>query len=221
MQFDVGPLAWVGQSLDYAQVLWNDYVVTLNSERQQEAIFRPLLDRTTGALESALQAETWRGLFAWLGSFVGLEPESWLVQYWYLWLGLVVVPLTILGGWLAWRFGGSLVRILFTGHWTDPNAKDPAQSRVAFYARLEQLLAAQDLVRAPGQTPREFALALAADLAEVPFLRDAVPLVRQVTEAYYRVRFGGERLSWDEQAEIERDLVVLQRVLGAQLAPNV
>lgn len=216
---DHGPFAWLGQSLDYAQVIWNDYVVTLNSERQNEAIFRPLLDRTAGAVEKAFQAQTWRDIFAAVAGWLGLARDSWLVQYWYLWLGLVIVPLTVLAAWLAWLFSAPLVRLLFTGHWTDPSVKGPARSRVAFYARLEELLASAELVREPGQTPREFALALAANLAEVPFLRDVVPLVREVTEAYYRVRFGGEQLSWDQRAEIERDLLVLQRVLGAQLAP--
>jgi hypothetical protein len=67
-------------------------------------------------------------------------------------------------------------------------------SAVEFYDRLTTLLAERGLKREVNQTPLEFAVGLGLD--------EAV----SVTQAYNRVRFGGEELSLAEQRQLEAAL---------------
>jgi len=69
--------------------------------------------------------------------------------------------------------------------------RQKSQNAVAFYERLERLLARRGFTRAPHQTPLEFAYATN--------VREAV----SITENYNRVRFGEKDLSEREQNEIE------------------
>ena len=67
-------------------------------------------------------------------------------------------------------------------------------SRVEFYERLIALLERRGIKREPYQTPLEFAGSV------------GIPDAVRITEAYNRVRFGVEKLSAKELAEIERNL---------------
>jgi transglutaminase-like putative cysteine protease len=71
---------------------------------------------------------------------------------------------------------------------------EPETSRVDFYERLLMLLEKRGIRREAYQTPLEF-----ADSVGIP---DAI----RITQAYNRVRFGVEKLSATELAEIERGL---------------
>jgi transglutaminase-like putative cysteine protease len=66
-----------------------------------------------------------------------------------------------------------------------------AASVVAFYERMTKLLARRGLQRAPHETPFEFALAT------------GLPLTAKITDAYHRVRYGGQAMSSAEATEIE------------------
>jgi hypothetical protein len=67
-------------------------------------------------------------------------------------------------------------------------------SAIEFYERLTNLLAARGLKRETNQTPLEFAVGVG--------LNEAV----SITQAYNRVRFGGEDLSAEEQHQLEHAL---------------
>ncbi len=73
--------------------------------------------------------------------------------------------------------------------------RDSERSAVEFYARLMRLLEERGLKRAPDQTPLEFA-------GEISLREAAI-----ITEAYNRVRFGKQKLSSREVAEIETMLL--------------
>ena len=64
-------------------------------------------------------------------------------------------------------------------------------SRVEFYQRLLELLKKRGLMRESSQTPMEFAFAVGINEAQA------------ITNAYYRVRFGEEKLSGSERTQIE------------------
>jgi transglutaminase-like putative cysteine protease len=68
---------------------------------------------------------------------------------------------------------------------------DDETSRVEFYQRLLELLKKQGLMRESSQTPLEFASAVGINEA------------RTITNAYYRVRFGEEKLTGPERTQIE------------------
>jgi len=68
---------------------------------------------------------------------------------------------------------------------------DHETSRVEFYKRLLELLKKQGLMREASQTPLEFASAAGINEAQA------------ITTAYYRVRFGEEKLTASERTQIE------------------
>ncbi len=69
--------------------------------------------------------------------------------------------------------------------------EDERGSTVEFYERMIKTLAARGLQRSAGETPLEF-----ASMTGMP---DAL----NITHAYNRVRFGDEKLSASERAQIE------------------
>ena len=73
-----------------------------------------------------------------------------------------------------------------------------ARSGVEFYRRFEHVLARHGLLRAAGQTPREFARAAGDQLVRRSGQAELAPLAVELVEAFYRVRFGG--LALDPQA---------------------
>ncbi|HYE13697.1 MAG TPA: DUF3488 and transglutaminase-like domain-containing protein [Pyrinomonadaceae bacterium] len=82
-------------------------------------------------------------------------------------------------------------------------SEKPAARVVEFYARMSAALEARGLRRRDDQTPREFAEAVGS------------PEVLKITEAYHRVRFGSEKLTGAEAAEVER---CLRRVESSAVA---
>jgi hypothetical protein len=70
---------------------------------------------------------------------------------------------------------------------------------IEFYERMQKVLASKGFVRAPHQTPLEFAFAL------------NMPEAVKITEKYNRVRFGEKNLSNDEAKEIENWLDRLEK----------
>jgi transglutaminase-like putative cysteine protease len=65
---------------------WNNYVLGMDYERQQNAIFQPIADATTAFVTGVSEPDTWVGVFAHLKSMV--SPAYW---------GLTN------GGWFSWR----------------------------------------------------------------------------------------------------------------------
>jgi protein-glutamine gamma-glutamyltransferase len=92
---------------------------------------------------------------------------------------------------------------------------DADASRLApFYARFVRLLARQGRSPKMGQTPREFA----AEISEALRTRSkseadaGAPLL--LTDAYYRVRFGGQEITPDEQRSLDAAVDRLQTALA-------
>jgi transglutaminase-like putative cysteine protease len=69
--------------------------------------------------------------------------------------------------------------------------RKPSASIVEFYERMTKALARQGLKRADHETPQEFALAT------------GMPLPVKITDAYHRVRYGGQELPRHEADAIE------------------
>lgn len=96
--------------------------------------------------------------------------------------GVLATLLWLIGKRISWR---RIWRLLNFGPTTD------AARIIEFYERMLRAFAKKGLLRAPAQTPLEFALATGASEA------------LQITEAYNRVRFGSQTLSGDETQNIE------------------
>jgi hypothetical protein len=83
------------------------------------------------------------------------------------------------------------------------------QTEVEFYRQLECLLARLGLVRAVGQTQREFAVAAGRRLAETTGQTQLAALPPRVAEAFYQVRFGRLPLDNPRRQAVEQALAEL------------
>jgi len=194
---------------------WNNYVLGMDYERQQNAIFGPIVDTTTAFIHGVSDPDTWVGVFAHLRSMI--SPAYWGLANggWFSWRGAVAAIVIMLMSLAAYRLG--YLGLARWRHWGQP-AGDAATSRdidVEFYRRFEALLRQHHLVRNACQTPREFALAVGGQLAESPRTAPAASLPRQIAEMFYRVRFGRRPLDPPEAETVERALTELAGALAA------
>jgi hypothetical protein len=208
--------------MDYGDYLWMNYVVGLDSRRQQEAIYGPL-SLSGRAIRRVFTARFWtRTVPQWFGSL--LERDTWrnLVSQRPSWSLIVLAVGLLFSLFLAWRKRKSLAG-WFRRLWQWRPKLRRAQGRrglarprpvVPFYEQLEKLLAAHGIRRPESQTQHEFAMAAQGQLSETPRLAAAATLPRKVVDAFYQVRFGRRTLDKDELEQVQRSL----RELAAALA---
>jgi hypothetical protein len=202
----------VAQAFDYVELLWRDYVLSLNKNRQDEFVYDPLTARAA-ILPSWIEPRSFqrwiRLISRRLGIDLGPSPrdrggrrafEAWLAIL--VISGLILLLTGIYGLGLAWRA---------FGRWRARRAAlSPAAAQAPpFYRQLERALARLPLVRSGGQTPRELADAAGARLLALDGAALAARVPDMLVTAYYRVRFGGYRLDKNEMAAIEQALAAL------------
>ncbi|MCD4727914.1 MAG: DUF4129 domain-containing protein, partial [Pirellulales bacterium] len=124
-------------------------------------------------------------------------------------LGLTMAAVLAGGGWILWR----LVQRLHTA-WTGNNAARAHRRRVKIesYRRFETLMARRGIVRAPGQTQREFAATAGVELAAIAGEKRLEPLPAVVVEAFYRIRFGRRPLDNSQTQAVEHALAQLTTI---------
>jgi protein-glutamine gamma-glutamyltransferase len=205
----------IDEFLDYAQLLWSDYVLGLTAQRQQESIFAPVSEKTDPAAlsqswtEIALQLQR---LAASVGRFVA-GPQMRVVLILLLLFSLI---------WFAAYFRRldvppgmrqvSRWRTLLIGQKPGQGSVIPGGQPVLFYRRFERLLARLGLARPLGQTQREFAAAAQLHLQDLPGAAETEKkLPALVVDAFYRVKFGNQELSAGEQQEIDSGLTLLEQ----------
>jgi hypothetical protein len=208
-----GPLDRVGEVFDYVELLWRDYVLSLNSAKQKDSIYEPVSNRTLASLPTWLESGSVRRMARRLAARLGMDLDvnisresSTAVIDWrigVLVVGLVIVPIVLVQGLVL------LLRLV--RRWRPSAASNMARRRQrppGFYLRLQSLLGRLHLRRTAGQTARELAGAAMRKL-QMPPTRAASKLPGEIVEAYYRVRFGGAALDSQEQAAIEHALAEL------------
>lgn len=196
---------------DHVDLLWRNYIIGFDRERQDRLIYSPLEDAVDRARWGVAQTG------AILASALRAVVDA---------IGWVGVAMCIVGGWLAakviarrWPGRLRLAWLGKLGGWFAlPRRRRTAAgqrvSRVAFYERFERLAARAGYRRLPQQTPLEFAQAIGGQLFDMPESRIAARAPRQVVEAFYRVRYGGHVLAEEESAAVELALVELERAFA-------
>lgn len=170
------------------EMLWIQYVVGYDSQ-EQRSLAKSVTTRFNDVRE-------------WLSKrFDGLKET---VTNWITWvkggnkdgsisyLRLAVLALILFA--IIFAFVLLVKRIRRAGFWRvfkRGEVEGQPAAVVGFYERMTKALAARGLVRAPGETPLEFATTL------------GVPEALNITRAYNRVRYGDESLSTMEAAQIE------------------
>lgn len=183
-----GLKGWFSKYAEALEMFWIQYVVGYDSQEQRSLAksfgnrFYDLRSWVMDSFESL--KETLKGWFSWLR----IENEDGSISYGRLALVILLSVLGIVGLILLVK------RIRRLGFWhlfRRRRVEDGRGSVVDFYERMTKMLAARGLKRAAGETPLEFALAT------------RMPEALKVTKAYNRVRFGEQKLSATEAAQIE------------------
>jgi protein-glutamine gamma-glutamyltransferase len=210
--------------LDYAQVLWSDYVLGLTAKRQQESIYAPVSEKA----DPEAWSQSWDDLVERLQRFVESIPR--LVAGPRM---RIVVMILLLAGliWCAALFrrrvlpGGlspvSRWRALLSGQEPAADPETPLGQTVVFYRRFERLMARLELVRPPSQTPLEFAAAVQVHLEALPGAAPAGSrLPRLVVDAFYRVKYGNRELDAAEESAIDQGLTQLEQQVLRRETPE-
>ena len=184
---------------------WSVYVVGLNIERQQRAFFGPATARFI---------EVWM----WVGQF----PRKFAPE----WFSLLISHPEL---WFTWRGGLTAVGlaaccsilILFV-HWFSVMANavrrklktgQGSQIHVEFYERFLRVLAAEGLLKSDADTPRDFALRATTALQLRMAAAGLEGLPTDLTDHFYRIRFGGERIEPADSTRLGQQIDLLERTL--------
>ncbi|MCH2129150.1 MAG: DUF3488 and transglutaminase-like domain-containing protein [Pirellulaceae bacterium] len=197
-------VARMSQWVDYTQLLWSEYVVGLNSERQYKSIYRPLLERITNFLRVVFGRETWGTL---LQQIMELKWFNWRA-------GLVTATVLLLVAGVHRLLREPLQQVWQKFRQSRTPAPIRGKPSVEFYDRLESLLAQHGWQRLPGQTQYEFAQEVGGQLADQPHRQKVASMPRRVVEAFYRIRFGGDKLNYQELQTVEQAMTALQSTLS-------
>ncbi len=184
--------------------LWNDYVVRVNLERQNQEIYGPLKEfglKVWEILQSigALGPLIWQRFWEFLRS-----PQEWFT----LTGGFFVLALAMFSAVIARGLRWAYVW-LRKGGWREWTSRRWQQRTVvAFYEQFLQLAEKAGLRRSTAQTPAEFAEEVQTRWE--PLLQPAglTTVPQAICAAFYRIRYGGELLP-------EHDLVALQQQVAA------
>jgi hypothetical protein len=211
---EAGYLPSVRQVLDYVEHLWSGYVLSMNSQRQQEGIFNPVKEGTRGIVAVLFDREQWTKTLKNIGKILsGQKPDD--TGEWFSWRAAVLSFVTLTLLLFLYRGVAWLVRRLWgLASPPEPNAQNLKDAEVEFYHRLEEILAQRRFVRLPSQTQREFALAVGDELATDPGTLHVAGVPRRVAEVFYRVRFGQERLEPPHLESLDHSLSELSAALA-------
>ncbi len=198
--------------------VWVRYVVEMDGARQQEAIYDPLKTLALQLKRGLIDADGWRGLWARIGGLPNRLRALLADAGWFSWIGVTLLLSTLGLGYFAYRMTRWMVHFVT---WLLPRDRSRTghRSRIAFYRRLETLLARRGLRRRPGQTHREFAVAAGHYLANGQG-EQAESAALLITDAFYQVRFGCGSLDSIHSERVEQALRDLEQAaaIGARAA---
>ncbi len=213
--------AQLNDSMEYVQLLWSEYVLGLNQKRQRRVIYEPLMETFRETAQYLLSRERWwRRWYALRARIRGNLSEVLRGNWFHRGALLDAVVLACLLSVLY--FTARLFWRLWRAWWRRIKQRKQAVRRthVEFYQRLENVLRRRGFRRDGGQTPREFAVAVGDQLAIANDTKSVAATPRDVVDAFYRVRFGNQRLDNHEVEQLERSLSELQQALADQDRPN-
>ena len=223
-QFERSFVNVIDEFLDYAQVLWSDYVLGLTAKRQQESIYEPVSEKTDPeALSESWSkfAQQMKNLTAGLQLFL-VSPQARMALTMLVLLSLIWVAVHF--RWLHAPPGnrrGVTWTAFLTGQKPAPELPSAFAERVVFYRRFERLLGKLGLARPRGQTQREFAAAVQGPWDELlPAAEPSSSFPQMVVDAFYRVRFGNEQLDAAEESAIDEGLARLEQQMVRRDSPR-
>jgi hypothetical protein len=211
-----GVFAPVKEAMQWLDFAWSYYIVELNDERQQKAIFEPIAGFATKIYRLVKDPKTWRRLYERIGEALHRSGAAGILA-WTLLILVVVLTLAFfaLVGYLFGRLGCRLWRLIAGKR---GKRRVGPKIEVEFYRRLEQLLKKNGLIRPLGQTPREFAGFAGRWLADLTGENRLAPLPAQIVEAYYGVRYGRHTLDDPQSQKIDQMLQEMESCVSIRRA---
>ena len=205
-----GVLDRATKSFDYARWLWSDYVLRLTPERQRRALESPFaLDDE--AVAKILSPAAWQEYARNLTK----TDATGSSRFRFGWRGGLATVLACLAAYAGYRVARLLPAALRLLRRRRPHVP-PRRRRqpVAFYRRLESLLARLGMRRDPPRTQRKFAQAARQLLAASAGQSAVAEIPVHVAEAFYLVRFADQSLSEEQLAHIQRCLDQLEHAVS-------
>lgn len=195
----------VGDTLDYMQLLWSEYVLGLNEKRQKRRIYEPIQAFFRNAAASLFSFDSWAA--RWEGLLNGFQGDLFSQENFRdSSFAVILLLISVFALRTVWRFLASSI-----ASWR--GQRKILGPQVEFYRQLEKMLRNHGLRRRAEQTAREFAITAGERLrrAEADPALAGVP--EQAVDLFYRVRFGGASLSEAEQDRIQDSLRGLKEFL--------
>ncbi|HIA62646.1 MAG TPA: DUF3488 domain-containing protein [Planctomycetes bacterium] len=188
----------VVDSFEYAQLLWDNYVLTMDPQQQEEAL-RKLGINNVGAKDLGVSTRLLKsiGIDFDQGLLRSLaKPQSLLIFL------LVISLLLGAGRWIKLIRWGGLLRL------TRPRNTRlrTQQASVMFYRRMEKFFTRRGQPRYASQTQREYASELTQWLCESEQESDIVKIPNQVVDLFYAVRFGDSDVTHEQLLVVENCL---------------
>jgi len=181
--------------------LWSENVVNISLEKQEEAFYGPL--RTLARQLLQFVRDGWTSPAEMLLRLAGILFDP---RHWFSLAGSAALLMTLGLGWLVFR-----MRLWAVGRRTGSCIPATPRLAVEFYDRLLKALERNGLRKGNHQTPREFA-GLAAEqcgIAGSEFAQGPAEL----SELYYRVRFGHSPLNAAETQDALQLVAALENAL--------
>ncbi|GAA4438754.1 DUF3488 and transglutaminase-like domain-containing protein [Bremerella cremea] len=184
---------------DYVELAWRDYVVGMNSERQEKDIYKPLTDNLVKPLEGWVSREEWVKFFRVKLAAMGIHlSDEWFNGFASIFtmlaLLMVVVLFEVMRN-LMRRLWPIIKRLFY--RWF------PSKShRAGFYFKAEKMLSNAGWQRRDSETPREYIDQVIADCKSRDVGADMMPALTQLIDWYYQIRFGGKTLAPAQQEAI-------------------
>jgi len=188
----------VVDSFEYAQLLWDNYVLTMDPQQQEEAL-RKLGINNVGAKNLGVSTRLLKsiGIDFDQGMLRSLaKPQSLLIF-------LIVISLLLgAGRWTKMIRWGGLLRLIRPRN----RRLRTQQASVMFYRRMEKFFTHRGHPRYASQTQREYASELTQWLCESGQESDIVKIPNLVVDLFYAVRFGDSDVTPDQLLTVEHCL---------------
>ncbi|GIW91081.1 MAG: membrane protein [Pirellulaceae bacterium] len=197
-------LGVIDKLLDYAQLLWNTYVVEMDNS--------PAGDEGTEGSERFPFARSLSERLRWLRDFPRDFWQGWREAGWWNWRGGVIAALAGLVLYLFAQFcsffPSLLKRLIRRYRWWQKR-----HMQLAFYRRLERMLERHGYLRGAAETQREFAFRVAERLPEPAEGNEGRRALAELVELFYAVRFGRFVVDNSVVQRTEELLATIQRAL--------
>lgn len=202
--YSFGPWAQMRQAVEALQLVWIQYVVSLD-DREQISMLRGLRDQIA-------ELRVWftarkNEVRNWIAAQIAGSMQTGVITprrvFGVLVIGMMIGAMAFVAFVMhgnGWSLGGFVLPVWRLRRFWGRQDHAAERTAVLFYEQMSFVLSRYGIVRDPSQTPREFARATGYDE------------VVTITELYQRVRFGGVT-----DTAIERQVAIAMSGLASRL----